>query len=360
MSFSVFGATPKGSRLDRMRRSPRFRDGVFDNPEPTDLRLQDGSMAKIMREYFFNKPKDTVPSGPLPVVKTDLTTLTNDSVVWLGHSSYIIKTPGLTLAVDPVLSAHASPVPFVARAFPGTEVYTPADLPELDVLVLTHDHYDHLDMETVRSIKAGTIVTALGVGAHLEYWGIPAEKIVELDLGESYSPREGVRFTATPARHFSGRLFKRNGTLWMSLVLSLGDRRLFLGGDSGYGAHFAQIGETYGPFDLAFLECGQYGVHWPFIHMFPEQTWQAAKELRARALMPVHWGKFSLSMHAWDEPVRRLVAAAGSAAFRGNDGVATSGEAASHDGAPTLVLPRIGQPFPLDGPYPADHWWETR
>jgi L-ascorbate metabolism protein UlaG (beta-lactamase superfamily) len=272
------------------------------------------------------------------VLKTDLRSLAPDTVVWFGHSSYLVRTPELTFAVDPVLSNHASPFSFFARAFPGTTVYTPADLPELDVLVITHDHYDHLDMHTVQAIRAKKVITALGVGAHLQRWGLPADRIVELGIGESFVFSEGVRFTATPARHFSGRGFTRNGTLWMSVVLDLGNRRLFLGGDSGYGAHFAAIGATYGPFDLAFLECGQYGVHWPLIHMFPEQTWQAAKDLGARALMPVHWGRFSLSMHAWNEPVRRLVATA--------------------DGAIQLVLPQLGQPFPLYGPYPAERWWE--
>jgi L-ascorbate metabolism protein UlaG (beta-lactamase superfamily) len=349
MNVKVFGTKPTEQRVAR---SPRYHDGVFENPEPTDLRLQGASMMGLMREYFVQRPKNTVPPGPVPVVKTDLKHLADDSMVWMGHSSYVVKTPELTFAVDPVLSNHASPVPFMAKAFPGTGVFTPGDLPELDVLVITHDHYDHLDMKTVTAIKARTIVTALGVGAHLEYWGIPAERIVELDIGESYEPRPGVRFTATPARHFSGRLFKRNGTLWVSFVLELlgadgrpgsgpqPGRRLFLGGDSGYGAHFASIGETYGPFDLAILECGQYGVHWPFIHMFPEQTWQAAKDLRARALLPVHWGKFSLALHPWDEPIRRLVAAA------------------AEGGAP-LVLPSIGQAFPLYGPYPGEHWWES-
>ena len=340
MAFRTFGTAPTGDRLARMERSPRFKDGVFQNPEPTDLRLQGASFGKVLREFLFQKPKNTVPPRPLPSLKTDLGTLNGSHVVWFGHSSYYIRTPELTLAVDPVFSGNASPFSFFAKAFPGANDYRPADLGDLDVLVLTHDHYDHLDYKTVVALapRVRVIVTALGVGAHLEYWGIPPEKIIELDLGESYSPRDGVRLTATPARHFSGRSFKRNRTLWMSLVLEISGKRLFLGGDSGYGAHFAGIGKAYGPFDLAFLECGQYGVHWPFIHMFPEVIPQAARELGAQAVLPVHWGKFSLSMHAWDEPIRRLVKAA--------------------ESGPVLVTPRIGEAVPLDGPFPMERWWE--
>jgi L-ascorbate metabolism protein UlaG (beta-lactamase superfamily) len=356
MGIRTFGATPTGDRLERMHRSPHYKDGVFENPVPTDMRLQDASFGKLLWEFLFNKPKDTVPPAPPPLVKTTLNALEYGEApqfVWFGHSSYYIKSREATLLVDPVFSGNASPFSFFAKAFPGTNGYSAADVGNLDVLLLTHDHYDHLDYKTVVALapKTRVIVTALGVGAHLEYWGIPASKIVELDLGESCTPRDGVRLTATPARHFSGRRFKRNGTLWASFVLDLGAKRLFLGGDSGYAGHFAQIGQTYGPFDLAFLECGQYGIHWPFIHMFPEQTYQAAIDLGARVLMPVHWGKFSLAMHPWDEPIRRLRAAAGGATHP-----ATS--VAGTDVAPILVTPRIGEVVRLGGPYPSDPWWE--
>jgi L-ascorbate metabolism protein UlaG (beta-lactamase superfamily) len=325
-----FGGLPS---LERMQQSPHFADGAFVNPEPTDMRLQGASFAKVFWEFFFRKPRLAVPPGPIPVVRG----AQGPGLVWFGHSSYMIVSPEARIVVDPVFSLHTSPFSFGgAKAFPGTEVFSVADLGVVDILVLTHDHYDHLDYKTVSALKPGVVVTALGVGAHLKRWGYPASRIVELDWGASVSPRPGVTFTATPARHFSGRRFKRNQTLWTSFVLQLGDLRIFLGGDSGYGAHFGPIGAEHGPFDLAILECGQYGVHWPFIHMFPEQTWKAAVELRARELMPVHWGKFSLSLHEWDEPIRRLVAVSG-----------------------PLVTPRPGEVVPLGGPYPRERWWEA-
>ena len=319
MAIKAFGAKPP--------------ERVFDNPEPTDLRLQGASMATVMWEFFFRKPRLSVPPAPLPAAKTDLSTV-QDGLVWFGHSSYFVQTGGMRLGVDLVLSGHASPFSFMTKAFQATYTYTVSDIPDLDILVITHDHYDHLDYETVVALapRVKTIVTTLGVGAHLQYWGIPGSKIVELGWGGHWGP-----LTATPARHFSGRTTRRNHTLWASFVLTLGGRRLFLGGDSGYGAHFASIGLEYGPFDLALLECGQYGVHWPYIHMFPEQTYQAALDLRAKALMPVHWGKFSLSLHEWDEPIRRLSAVA--------------------NGVP-LVTPRIGEMVPLGGPYPGKAWWD--
>lgn len=370
MIIKALGTKPTGDRLARMQRSPHYKDGVFQNPEPTDLRLQGASFGKVLWEYLFQKPKNTTPPAALPSVKPVLNALEpGTQFVWFGHSSYLIKSRDViksgevTLLVDPVFSGHASPFAFTTKAFPGTNGYTAGDVGDLDVLLLTHDHYDHLDYETVVALAPRTrvIVTALGVGAHLEYWGVPASKIIELDLGESCTPQDGVRLTATSGRHFSGRSFKRNGTLWASFVLELGEKRLFLGGDSGYGPHFAQIGQTYGPFDLVFLECGQYGIHWPFIHMFPEQTYQAALDLGAKVLMPVHWGKFSLAMHSWDEPVRRLKAFAEVAVADGTvaSGTMEGGDVVSGpaDG-PVLVTPRIGEVVRLGGPYPSDPWWE--
>jgi L-ascorbate metabolism protein UlaG (beta-lactamase superfamily) len=232
-------------------------------------------------------------------------------------------------------------------------------MPEIDILLLTHDHYDHLDYHTILQLASKTkhICTSLGVGAHLEAWGIPVGKIIELDWWESDSfttdgrpgagsaagtgsvKGNGFTFTATPARHFSGRSFKRAGTLWSGFVLKTGGYSLFLGGDSGYGEHFKTIGDRFGPFDLAILESGQYGKNWPYIHMLPEQTVQAALDLRAAALLPVHWAKFTLALHPWNEPIRRVTVAA------------------KEKGMP-IATPLIGQPFPLKGPYPDAHWWE--
>lgn len=341
--FPVFGKAPVGTRLQRIQHSTNYRNGSFQNPVPTEVTLKGTSLFKMLGEYR-NRPADTAPAGTVPSVRTDLSTLPADTdfVVWFGHSSYLLKIKGIHILVDPVFSGHASPVSFMAKAFPGTEGYTAADMPDIDILLLTHDHYDHLDYPTVRQLapRAKHICTSLGVGAHLESWGIAPDKITELDWWESVSfMGGGCTFTATPARHFSGRTFKRGGTLWSSFVLKTGGYSLFLGGDSGYGEHFKVIGDQFGPFDLAILECGQYGKNWPYIHMLPEQTVQAALDLRAAALLPVHWSKFTLALHPWNEPPRRVTAAA------------------VEKGLP-VATPLIGQPVALKGPYPGAHWWE--
>jgi len=340
--FSVMGKAPAGARLERMRRSPNYKGDRFVNRIPTEVTIKGTSIFKMLREYR-NRPADTAPAGRVPSVVTDLRALPDEGVwvVWFGHSSYLLKVEGVTILVDPVFSGNASPVSFLAKAFPGTGVYGVKEMPEIDVLLLTHDHYDHLDYATVKRLAPGVrrICTSLGVGAHLEYWGVGTEKIVELDWWESWE-WDGLTFIAAPARHFSGRGFKRGGTLWSSFVLKGRGHSLHLGGDSGYERHFREIGERYGPFELAILECGQYGKNWPYIHMMPEETVQAALELRAAALMPVHWGKFTLALHPWNEPVRRLMAAAAEKGLR-------------------VATPLIGEVVKVGGPYPDVRWWET-
>jgi L-ascorbate metabolism protein UlaG (beta-lactamase superfamily) len=350
--FSVLGKNPSGRRLARVRQSPHYADGAFQNPEPTEMILKGVSYLKMMGEYR-NRPPDTAPPAPLPFVSTDLFALPADkpAIVWFGHSSYLLKINGMHILVDPVFSGNASPVSFFAKAFPGSDVYHVDDFPDIDTMLLTHDHYDHLDYKTIRQFAAKTtrFVTSLGVGSHLDYWGIAAEKITELDWGESAQipagpapnvpATMGMTLTATPARHFSGRTTKRNQTLWSSFVLKTPDYSLFLGGDSGYGQHFKAIGKQHGPFDLAILECGQYGKNWPYIHMFPEQTASAAQDLGAKTLLPVHWGKFTLSIHPWNEPIRRLV------------------KAADEQGL-NLATPLIGDMIAIGGPYPREPWWE--
>jgi L-ascorbate metabolism protein UlaG (beta-lactamase superfamily) len=346
--LQVLGKNPSGKRLKRVQSSPQYANGSFQNPEPTEMLLEGASYLSMMREYW-NKPKTTAPPCPIPSVRADLFALSSESptVVWFGHSSYLLKLEGLHILVDPVFSGHASPFSWFGKSFPGTDIYGVSDFPEIDIMLLTHDHFDHLDYRTIRQFAAKThhFYTSLGVGSHLEYWGIGADRITELDWGETVNigkgqaQDEGPSLTAMPARHFSGRTFKRNQTLWSSFVLQTKDHSLFLGGDSGYGAHFKTIGDRFGPFDLAILECGQYGKNWPYIHMFPEQTVEAALDLRAKALLPVHWCKFVLSLHDWNDPIRRVV------------------KAAADKGLP-LATPRIGDPFQIGMVYPHQIWWE--
>lgn len=336
-----FGSAPSGARLDRIKRSPNYRDGAFQNPVPTDVMRQGASYIALLGDYL-NKPADNVPPRPLPSVQTNLRALpdTAPTIVWFGHSSYLIKSRGFTVLVDPVLSGSASPVSFFGRSFSGTDVYDVADLPDIDLLVITHDHYDHLDYHTVTQLLSRTkrVFTALGVGAHLERWGFRPDQITEFDWWETHNVAPDVTLTATPARHFSGRGLTRANTLWTSFVLNLHGHSLFLGGDSGYGAHFAEIGKRYGPFDFALLECGQYGRDWPSIHMFPDEVVRAAQDLHAHVVMPVHWGKFSLAYHPWNEPIRLFTAAAAKA------------------GLP-VTTPRIGEPVMVGGALLTKKWW---
>jgi L-ascorbate metabolism protein UlaG (beta-lactamase superfamily) len=253
-----------------------------------------------------------------------------------------MQVDGKTLLVDPVFSGHASPVTFTTKAFAGTDVYTVDDLPEIDYLFLSHDHWDHLDHATVLRLKPKVkkVITGLGVGAHLERWGYDLAVIEERDWGESIALDEGFTVHMAPARHFSGRGLKRNTSLWSSFVLNTPGLKIYLGGDSGYDSHFKVIGEKHGPFDLAILECGQYNEYWKYIHMMPEEVVRAAQDLKARKLMPVHWGKFALALHAWDEPIIRVTAAA------------------EKEGMP-LLPPMIGEKVNLNGKsYVSKKWWE--
>ncbi len=337
----MFGALPAGERLARIQQSPNYRAGAFQNLSETPVQSEDFSFWGTLWK-FLNPSKSLEPQTPIPVVKTDLRQLPADktSLVWFGHSSYLLKTDGRVILVDPVFSGHAGPFSFMNRSFAGTDAYAASDFPEIDALLLTHDHYDHLDYKTILQFKEKTrfFYTSLGVGAHLERWGIPANKIVELDWWESQPISDSVTLTAAPARHFSGRKFTRYQSLWSSFILQTSQYKIYLGGDSGYDAHFKEIGDRFGPFDLALLECGQYNMNWPLIHMMPEETVQASIDLKANVLMPVHWGKFKLAFHHWTEPIER-----------------TSFEAEKQK--VTLATPRIGEVVTVGRYYPRKAWY---
>lgn len=305
-----FGRIPSGERLARMQQSPNYKNGRFRNISPTPMLTEGASYFSMMKEFIFGNRAGRTPVDSLPGKKADLLQLdpAEDILVWFGHSSYFMQLDGKRILVDPVLSGSASPVKFTTRSFTGSDGYATDDFPEIDYLFITHDHWDHLDYETVKALepKVKQVITGLGLGAHLERWGYSPGKITELDWREEILPENGFRVNTAPARHFSGRGFQRNASLWMSFILTTPDRRIYLGGDSGYDTHFKSIGEQFGPFDLVILENGQYDKSWKYIHMMPEQVVQAAQDLQAKRLFPGHWGKFSLSNHAWNEPIIRL------------------------------------------------------
>jgi L-ascorbate metabolism protein UlaG (beta-lactamase superfamily) len=294
--------------------SPNFRDGKFHNTEPTKIAAVSPEMGKTMMEYFTSR-QGREPASVLPAAEFDVDVLGKSgplNVHWFGHSTCLIELDGKLVLTDPVFSDRVSPVPFLGpKRFPAEHRVIPGELPEIDVVLISHDHYDHLDYRSIRAIqnKVRHFLVPIGVGAHLRRWGVPGGKIIELDWWQGFDV-EGIGFTATPSRHFSGRRWSRDRTLWCSWVIQGENGRVFFGGDSGYHENFRQIGETYGPFDITLLECGAYNRAWAQIHMMPEETVQAHLDLNGRILMPIHWGSFNLALHAWTEPVERLLARA--------------------------------------------------
>lgn len=308
----VFGAEAKGGRLKRMQQSKHFKDKQFQNLSHTPSLAEGHSMPKVMYDFFFKK-KDPLlkPVKNLPSIHTDLKNLSkeDDIFIWMGHSSYFIQTDGVSFLIDPVLSLYGSPFKFFNKAFAGADIFKPEDIPNIDYLVITHDHYDHLDYPTVKAIKnkVGKVILPLGVGAHLEKWGYKPEQLIEEEWGAEAVLKNNIKITFTPARHFSGRKTQRNVTLWTSYVLETPTKKMFLGGDSGYDTHFKMIGEKFGPFDYAIMENGQYNEAWKYIHALPEDVIQASIDVRAKKIIPVHSSKFALALHPWNEPLRKVV-----------------------------------------------------
>jgi len=339
-----FGKLPSGDRLERIKKSPNYRNGSFKNLTPTQMLAEGVSYPKMLIN-FFSKGIDREPVDVLPSVKTDFKSLPNDktTIVWFGHSSYFIKLNGKNILIDPVFSERASPFQFIGKkAYPVQTPYSLADFPDtLDLVILTHDHYDHLDYHTMLKLhpRVKQFYTSLGVGSHLEYWGVNGDKIIEFDWWESKTFESGIEVVAAPSRHFSGRGLTRNQTLWSSFMLKTESVKIYVGGDSGYDPAFAAIGNQYGPFDLALLECGQYNTMWPNIHMMPEEVAQAAIDLKAKVFMPVHWAKFTLALHTWKDPIERTTTAAERL------GIA-------------ITTPMIGEPVVIGEELPKKRWWE--
>lgn len=324
-------------------------DGKFLNTVPTGL-VPPGGPFHIVRRWL-TEGELGIPDHPLGPFHTDTSSYSQPPasglrITWMGHSSLLIEVDGCRILTDPAWSERAS---FVTFAGPKRFYEPPLavdDLPPLDVVLLSHDHYDHLDRPTVEQLAARfnasnvTFLCSLGVGKHLETWGISADRIVELNWGDTALVSGGCEITATPARHFSGRsLWNRNETLWSSFVIR-GDRHnLFFGADSGPFPGFKKIGDAYGPFDLTMLEIGAYDNEWPDVHMGPEHAAEAHLDLRGSLMLPIHWGLFNLAFHPWSEPVERLL------------------RVAAQKDIP-LLLPRPGVPTEVTGADLNTGWWE--
>ena len=338
-----FGKFPSGERLERIMKSSNYRNGSFQNQHDTPVMTEGVSYVQVMMTFIFGKKIRVTPDGEIPSVKTDLLHLDKkkDVLIWFGHSSYFIQVDGKRILVDPVLSGHASPFSFSVKAFKGTGGYTAEDIPDIDYLFISHDHWDHLDYETIVKLKPriGKVICGLGVGEDFEYWGFDKKSIIEMDWNEQVKPDKGFIINAIPARHFSGRGFKRNQTLWSAYVLQTPTMKIFIGGDGGYDTHFAETGKKFGPIDLAILENGQYDKNWKYIHLLPADLLKAFKDLNAKRLLTVHNSKFALGNHPWDEPLIKVTASAKELHI-------------------LLLTPMIGEPVNLkDSTQKFREWW---
>lgn len=310
MRQDKFGKSPNGKRLEKIKQSPNFKNGKFQNLSNTPTLAEGHSWFNVLYEsYIKNKPRH-YPTDIIPSMKTDLLNvpIDTDVLVWFGHSSYFIQIDGKRIIVDPVLSGNASPIPLTVKSFKGTDIYTVADLPNIDYLFISHDHYDHVDYETLIALKDKTkkVICGLGVGSHFQHWGYDSHKLIERDWNEKVELDSGFKAFVEPARHFSGRGFSANNTLWASYVLQTPSMKIYIGGDSGFDTHYAEIGSKYGSIDLAILDNGQYNEAWKYIHNLPEDVLKAAQDLKAKRIFPVHSSKFALGSHDWDEPLIKL------------------------------------------------------
>lgn len=341
LNLPLFGKAPKGNRLEKIKKSPNYKNGKFQNIHSTPNFKKGFGYGSVIYMFLFRKKKNNTPSYRLPAITTNLyhLPLDRDFYIWFGHSSYYLQVSGKRFLIDPVLTNNAAPLWKSAKAFPNKANYSTEDIPLIDYLIITHDHYDHLDYTTIRELqpKVKKVIAGLGVGSHLEYWGYSVGQIKELDWWQSFKNKE-MELTATPARHFSGRKFHKNNTLWCSYVLNINNKKIYLGGDSGYDTHFKEIGEKFGPFDFAVLENGQYNEAWQYIHLLPNETVLAAQDLQAKYVIPVHSCKFSLSVHAWNEPLEQFTILANEANL-------------------PIITPKIGEVVFLDEIVPSKKWW---
>ncbi|MFB7122587.1 MBL fold metallo-hydrolase [Kitasatospora sp. NPDC056273] len=343
---AAFGRRPDGEREERVRNSPQYRDGVFHNAPSALARATgapgfDGATARRM---LFERA-GRVPAHPVPTVRPATPpgpAAEGVEVTWYGHASALVEIEGFRVLLDPVWSDRCSPAAHVGpkRLHPvpvGLE-----ELPQVDAVLISHDHYDHLDMATVKRLvrsQSAPFAVPLGIGAHLRRWGVPEHRIIELDWDEICTLGDLV-LTLTAAHHFSGRGLTRNTTLWGSWVIAGPKRKVFYTGDSGYFEGYARIGAQHGPFDAALVQIGAYDAVWADIHMTPEDAVLAHRDLTAGLLVPVHWCTFNLGLHPWAEPIERLVKAA-------------------KEQAVPLAVPRPGERVDVDNPPELDGWWET-
>ena len=344
----VFGASPDKNSKKIIENSENFIEGKFRNIKTTYTNFRTSEKKATLMDWF-SPPKDKNPLNPLPTIKFIGKDLAEGKFVWLGHSTVLMKTEGLVVMTDPVFN-RASPLPsfnsksksnfFNGKPFIFENPVVIDDLPKVDVVIISHDHYDHLDSKAIKDLsnQVDQFFVPLGVGAHLERWGVNKNRITEYDWYDS-KDYKNIKFTFAPSLHFSGRgVTNGNSTLWGSWMIKSKTLSAYFSGDGGYSETFKKLGNEYGPFDIAFIENGAYNVDWSNVHMFPDEAVQASIDLKAQVLFPIHWSKFDLSVHPWDEPIIRIT----KEAAKKNVNIAT---------------PMIGEVFELSS-IPKKPWWE--
>ncbi|WP_175607639.1 MBL fold metallo-hydrolase [Peterkaempfera bronchialis] len=342
---AAFGGIPTGERLERIRTSPHYADGTFRNPVAAQTMARGNTLSYLRTALRRADRIRRAPAAPIPVHRPEQAgpPASGLRLTWLGHSTVLAEIDGARVLFDPVWGERCSPLPFAGPRRLHPAPLPLADLGPLDAVVISHDHYDHLDMGTVRALigSGALFAVPLGVGAHLERWGVPADRIAELDWHQS-TRVAGLTLTATPARHFCGRTALRGRTLWASWVVAGARHRVFHSGDTGYFPGFAEIGAAHGPFDATMMQIGAYSEFWPDIHMTPEEGMRAHADLSggvpSGVLLPIHWGTFNLAPHPWEEPAERTLAAAAAAGAE-------------------VAVPPPGLPFEPAGELPVHPWW---
>lgn len=337
----------KISKEEKMRfsKSKNWDGEKFINLEKTTMDIGIRKMPKLLYKQFFEH-KGRTPKQNLPIIPFDkeafLASSALSKFIWYGHSAILFRMNNKTILVDPMFGQYAAPFPVATKRFSSNTLALIDDLPEIDLLLLTHDHYDHLDYHSIQKLlpKVKEYYVALGCARHLTTWGVDAKKIQEFDWWEEQYFND-IHITFTPARHFSGRgLTDRAKSLWGGWVFKTASENIYFTGDGGYGTHFKAVGDLLGPFDFAFVECGQYNQDWHLIHMFPEEAIQAAKEAKVTKIMPVHWGGFSLAQHLWKEPVEGFIAEAKKENI-------------------VFSTPQLGELFTTKSNLSSQNWWEA-
>lgn len=311
--YPSIGGSQSVEKIEIFKKLGHYKEGKFVNLIETSMDISFSKVISILKDRFGGIAND-VPKNPLPVIYIDSLNIASrpDSLIrltWFGHSAFLLEINGKNILLDPALNDYAGPHRWLGPSrFSGGIPIEIEQLPNIDAVVYSHDHYDHLDYESVLKLKdkVNVFLVPLGVGSHLTSWSIGEDKIKEFNWWDEIE-LDNLQFICAPARHFSGRaILDRNSTLWASWIIKFENHTIYFSGDSGYGPHFKEIGEKYGPIDFAMLECGQYDKRWESIHLMPEQTAQAALDLNAKTAMPIHWGSFVLALHSWKDPVERV------------------------------------------------------